>query len=214
MPELLGGRYRFRSARSRPIRDIAGSKRHSTGDARFMIKQRQIRWRTHDKDTGPGGGVSRPAISDLRLFPAPEVAPRHRDRVGSAPRRKVSPARSNSSSWWRRQATPSPPCESRSSPARRARRKLEVSQGTSYASSGRTTACNFFTGCQPFHKEMRLPHPELQGSEGMLHRAAPYSHYIWLLVQPVLNSLKCRFVLPAFNAALLASSAFFFQLAS
>ena len=64
---------------------------------------------------------------------------------------------------------------------------------------------------EPLREEVRRTHPELEGSEDMLHRAAPNRHHVWVPVQPVLSGLQNGFMLPAFNAALLARGAFVFQ---
>jgi hypothetical protein len=63
----------------------------------------------------------------------------------------------------------------------------------------------------PSHQEVRRPHPELEGSEDVLDRTASNRHHIWIPVQPVLGSLQNGFMLPAFNAALLARGALVFQ---
>ena len=64
---------------------------------------------------------------------------------------------------------------------------------------------------QRLHQKVRRAHPELQGSECMLHGAAPHRHDIRIAVQPVLDRFQNRLVLPALNAALLAGGALFFQ---
>ena len=64
---------------------------------------------------------------------------------------------------------------------------------------------------EPFHQEVRRAHPELEGSERMFCRAAPFGHRVRAPVQPVLGSLQDGFMLPALDAALPARRAFFFQ---
>jgi hypothetical protein len=56
-----------------------------------------------------------------------------------------------------------------------------------------------------------MAHPELQGSEGMLHGTAPHRHHIWVFIQPVLGGFKIGFMLPALDAALPARCALLFQ---
>ena len=61
------------------------------------------------------------------------------------------------------------------------------------------------------HQKVRRAHPELQGSECMLHGAAPHGHHIWVFIQPLLGGIQNGLMLPALNAALLAGGALFFQ---
>ena len=64
---------------------------------------------------------------------------------------------------------------------------------------------------EPLCEEVSRTHPELEGSEDVLDRAAPNRHHIWVPIEPFLGGLQNGFVLPALNAAFLARGASFFQ---
>src|SRR5262247_2644375 len=60
---------------------------------------------------------------------------------------------------------------------------------------------------QPFREKVRCSHPALDGAERMFRCRTTHCHFLWMVIEARLHSLKHGLVLPSGDQSLLASGA-------